>query len=109
MVGNYFLRARGNYAPTEELRLYLERAGYGVFSVPGPGGRLQRLWDMTWPTLKHRRQYQVAIIEVYSGLAFRWAEWVCFLLRLTGKPYILNLHGIHCQHYQAGKVASNIC
>jgi glycosyltransferase involved in cell wall biosynthesis len=42
---------------------------------------------------RRRREYGVANVEVFSGRAFLWAEIVCLLLRLLGKPYILTLHG----------------
>jgi glycosyltransferase involved in cell wall biosynthesis len=32
-------------------------------------------------------------VEVYSGNAFIWAEWVCAVLGGLRKPYILTLHG----------------
>lgn len=93
MIGNYFLRARGNYAPTEELKAYMSRLGYTVYFAPRFGNRISRLVDMSWKIVKYRNRYQVAIIEVYSGKAFIWAEWICFLLRLFHKPFILNLQG----------------
>jgi len=43
--------------------------------------------------VRHRSSYRVALIEVYSGAAFAWAEAACFLLRLIGRPYALALHG----------------
>jgi glycosyltransferase involved in cell wall biosynthesis len=55
--------------------------------------RLLRLKDMMTTTWYHRKQYKIAQVDVYSGLAFTWAEVVCWTLRLAGKPYILTLHG----------------
>jgi glycosyltransferase involved in cell wall biosynthesis len=42
---------------------------------------------------RHRRRYQVAHVELFSGSAFLWAELVCLALRRLGKPYVLTLHG----------------
>jgi glycosyltransferase involved in cell wall biosynthesis len=40
-----------------------------------------------------RAEYDVAEVDVFSGLAFVWAEAVCALLRRAKKPYVLVLHG----------------
>jgi glycosyltransferase involved in cell wall biosynthesis len=42
---------------------------------------------------RFRHDYDLAHVDVYSGRAFLWAEAVCRLLRLTGKPYIVTLRG----------------
>ena len=42
---------------------------------------------------RSRDNYDVAQIDVYSGAAFRWAEWVTRVVRAAQKPYILTLHG----------------
>lgn len=41
----------------------------------------------------HRHEYDVAHVDVYSGLAFLWAEAVTFVLRRLGRSYVLTLHG----------------
>jgi glycosyltransferase involved in cell wall biosynthesis len=40
-----------------------------------------------------RGNYQVAYVEVYSGLAFLWAELIVNLLHTLKKPCVLALHG----------------
>lgn len=40
-----------------------------------------------------RARYEVAVIDVYSGAAFRWAELAARILRAAGKPYVITLHG----------------
>jgi glycosyltransferase involved in cell wall biosynthesis len=42
---------------------------------------------------RRRRDYTVARVDVFSGLAFIWAEAACLSIRLTRRPYILSLHG----------------
>jgi glycosyltransferase involved in cell wall biosynthesis len=49
--------------------------------------------DLLWTAWFYRKQYQVASVEVYSYLAFRWAELLCQFLKLIKKPYVLTLHG----------------
>ena len=46
--------------------------------------------SVTW---RKRHEYDVAIVEVFSGLAFLWAEAVCRLLSVAKQPCILWLHG----------------
>ena len=55
--------------------------------------RLARLHDIVWTTFSKRKRYEVAQIDVFSGLAFLWAELACFTLRQIRKPYVLTLHG----------------
>jgi glycosyltransferase involved in cell wall biosynthesis len=42
---------------------------------------------------RQSKEYDVALVEIYSGPAFVWAEIVCTALRLLRKPYILALYG----------------
>jgi glycosyltransferase involved in cell wall biosynthesis len=40
-----------------------------------------------------RSEYDVAIVDVFSGTAFLWAEAVCALLRRLRKPHVVVLRG----------------
>lgn len=71
----------------------LASAGWSVLITSRLRGRLSRLSDMLWTVWKSRSNYRVAQVDVYSGLAFCWAEAVCWMLRRAGKPYVLTLHG----------------
>jgi len=73
--------------------LRLASAGWSVLITSRLRGRLSRLSDMLWTVWKSRSNYRVAQVDVYSGLAFCWAEAVCWMLRRAGKPYVLTLHG----------------
>lgn len=53
----------------------------------------RRVCEMVTDLWKKRGEYSVAIVEVYSGRAFLWAEVTTRLLRSLNKPYILALHG----------------
>ncbi|HJU65676.1 MAG TPA: glycosyltransferase family 4 protein [Gemmatimonadaceae bacterium] len=55
--------------------------------------RGRRLLDMMWTSWRRRHDYAVALVDVYSGPAFVWAEAVCWTLRRARKPYVLTLHG----------------
>jgi glycosyltransferase involved in cell wall biosynthesis len=55
--------------------------------------RVGRVTDILSTIWRERRNYACAVVDVYSGMAFTWAESACWLLRKLGKPYILVLHG----------------
>ncbi len=52
-----------------------------------------RLLDMAWTIIRHRKQYAVAQVDVFSGKAFIWSEVCTWLLKKLRKPVILTLHG----------------
>jgi glycosyltransferase involved in cell wall biosynthesis len=93
IVGNFLSGVSSTRGVCEDLSLKLESIGWNVLRTSSKRGRLQRLTDMLSTVWFHRREYGVASVEVYSGLAFFWAEAVCCALRWANKPYILTLHG----------------
>jgi glycosyltransferase involved in cell wall biosynthesis len=93
IVGNLLSSTLGVRSVSEDLAARLASAGWTVITTSEKPGRLSRLIDMAMTVWRRRREYSVANVEVFSGLAFCWAEIVCFLLRLFGKPFILTLHG----------------
>lgn len=93
IVGNLLSSTLGVRSVSEDLAVKLSSAGWKVITTSERPGRLSRLLDMTLTVWRRRREYVVANVEVFSGMAFCWAEIVCFLLRRLGKPYILTLHG----------------
>ena len=66
----------------------MDETGSGAlyYIVTGAAGHLGT-------ALLHARAYRLALVEVYSGPAFCWAEAVCGLLGALRKPYVLVLHG----------------
>jgi len=92
IVGN-FLSAAGIPGPCEALSAKLGVAGWRVVQTSAQRRPVLKLLDMLSTAWVRRRTYQVAAVEVYSGRAFLWAEAVCMLLRLLGKPVVLSLHG----------------
>jgi glycosyltransferase involved in cell wall biosynthesis len=93
IVGNFLSGSIASRGVCEELSLRLASSGWSVLITSRFRGRISRLSDMLWTVWSKRYAYKVAQVDVYSGLAFRWAELVCWMLRLTGKPYVLTLHG----------------
>jgi glycosyltransferase involved in cell wall biosynthesis len=93
LIGSFLSAANGSRGVAEEVSIRLREAGWSVLTASNKPGRVHRLADMLQTVYLHRHDYDVAQVEVYSGLAFIWAEVVCASLRRLGKPYILTLHG----------------
>ncbi|MEZ5401913.1 MAG: glycosyltransferase family 4 protein [Bryobacteraceae bacterium] len=94
VVGN-FLSGRGTVARQvcEELAERLAATGVETITTSSKTGRTERMIDMAATAWKRRRDYDVAQVDVFSGRSFLWAEAVCAVARMAGKPYILTLHG----------------
>ncbi len=83
----------GGLSPAEELGRRLAAAGRSILTVSHRTSRAGRFVDILLAVWRWRRRYDVACVSVFSGLAFRWAEAACLLLRGLGKPVVLVLHG----------------
>ena len=92
-VGNYLTRISGSNMPSQEIASSLRARGWTVYMTSGYIARLPRLLDMMTTAWRLRRRYQCALVDVFSGDAFFWAEAACWVFRLAGKPYGLTLHG----------------
>jgi glycosyltransferase involved in cell wall biosynthesis len=93
LVGNFLSSTFGTRGICEDLAIALKSAGWPVFTTSHKVGRLPRLFDFLATVWMKRHSYRVALVDVYSGLAFVWAELVCWALRIAKKPYILTLRG----------------
>lgn len=93
LVGSFLSTKNVNRTTVEELADRLQGLGHLVFRTSSVQPRLWRLLDMLWTAFRHRHHYTFAYVEVYSGLAFVWAEGICLLLQSLKKPIVLALHG----------------
>jgi glycosyltransferase involved in cell wall biosynthesis len=93
LIGNFLSRSFGNRSVCEDLAVALETAGWSVLTTSSRRSRFARLLDFLFTVWWQRHRYNVAQVDVYSGLAFVWAELVCSALRIVKKPYVLTLHG----------------
>lgn len=93
LIGNFLSASVGNRGVCEDLAERLRAAGWGVLTASSRRGRAARLADMLATIWTRRRDYDAANLDVYSGLAFAWAEAAAWALRRVGKPYALTLHG----------------
>ena len=93
VVGNFLSNTIGNRSVCEDLSNRLVQSGWRVLTTSYKRPRILRLLDMVRTAWRQRNAYDVALVEVFSGRAFFWAEAVCWVLRHGAKPYILTLHG----------------
>lgn len=93
IIGNFLSKATGSRGVCEDLADGMAGLGWNIFISSDKPKRLIRLFDMLFCTIRWREKYDVAVVDVFSGNAFLWAEMVAFILRLLRKPYILSLHG----------------
>lgn len=93
IVGNFLSHALGTRSVCEDLAERLTECGWQVTTTSRRVSRVPRLLDMLFTAVRARHRYQVAQVDVFSGLAFYWAVTVCQVLRWLRKPYVLTLHG----------------
>lgn len=93
LVGNFLSASKATRGVCEDLALGLKAAGWSVITTSSRPGRIARLVDFLLTIWRERNRYQVVQVDVYSGSSFRWAELVCWALRMVRKPYMLTLHG----------------
>lgn len=92
LVGNFLSATRGIKQVIEEQADQLNAVGWPVITTSNHHVRVTRLLDMLNTTWAARMQFDIALVDVFSGPSFVWAEAVTWLLNRLGKPYILNLH-----------------
>lgn len=93
LIGNHLSSTVGNRAIAEEMAERMVRRGWQVSAASRKAARVPRLADMLSTCWLRRNHYGVAVVDVFSGSAFLWAEVVCAALRALGKPYVVVLRG----------------
>ena len=93
IAGNFLSKNVGVRGAGEDLAEQLLKNNWEVITASSHPNRILRLFDLLGTAFFHRRNYQIAFVEVYSNLAFIWAEILSSLLRILNKPYVLILHG----------------
>lgn len=92
-VGNYLDSHVGTRAISEELALQLGQRGWSTILTSRKTNRVLRIADMLRTIVARRGEIDAAVVDLYSGPAFVWAEAACELLLRLGKPFVLTLHG----------------
>jgi glycosyltransferase involved in cell wall biosynthesis len=92
-VGNFLSASLSTRHVCEDLAERLVDAGWQLMVTSKKVNRLARFIDMIRTPYRRRQEYNLALIEVYSGPAFLWAEGASWSVTWSGKPFILILHG----------------
>ena len=93
LIGTHLPHFAGSRSVAEAMAERLERRGFDLCLTSRVRSRAGRVIDILFTTWARRNKYDVAHVDVYSGAAFRWAEWVVALIRANRKPYVLTLRG----------------
>jgi glycosyltransferase involved in cell wall biosynthesis len=93
MVGTHLPPAAGSRSVAEGLTERLRNLGFDVQLVSRRRSRVRRVADMLFTVWRRRSTYDLIQLDVYSGAAFSWAEWVSKVAHRLGKPIVLVLHG----------------
>lgn len=93
LVGNFFRVRGGSHQYCRDLAERLTAAGYSVVTVSRWRARPLRLFSMATAPLRLRQRYDVALVDVFSGRSFLWAEAAVAALGAAGRPFVLTLHG----------------
>lgn len=92
-VGDFAASRLGNYSVVEDLARNLAERGFDVLTTSARLRRIPRVADMVVRALRVGGAIDVAVVDVYSGNAFIWAEATCAAFRMRGVPYVLVLRG----------------
>jgi len=92
-VGAFLSQGGGRRAVAEDLEARLGGLGWSTRLTSRARSRAGRMADMLWTAVRRRDEYDVAHVDVFSGLAFQWAELVARVLGAMGKPWIATLRG----------------
>lgn len=93
IAGNFLSAKTGTRGMCEDLTIQLRKEGFLVFTASDKPNKIARMVDLLWTAWWNRKRYQLAIVEIYSGLAFEWAWILSKFLKLFKKPFIAVLHG----------------
>jgi glycosyltransferase involved in cell wall biosynthesis len=93
LVGTHLPPSAGSQSVGEGLGARLRQRGFVVHLTSKQQSRALRVADMLFTVWNMRRSYNVVQLDVYSGSAFSWAEWVSRLAQMLNKPLVLTLHG----------------
>ena len=93
MVSSFLSHKDGSHSVAEDLADRLRAEAEAIICVSSYHSGLMRSLDILATALRRRRDYDVAIVGLYSGRAFLWGEAVSWLLEKLGKPFVISMHG----------------
>lgn len=93
MIGNYLTHPKFNKNVWHFLAEKLAEHDWQIITTSSKVNQFLRLIDMLVSIWRHRKTYQLAQIDVFSGKAFIIAQCCSWLLKMIHKPIVLTLHG----------------
>ncbi|HEY8187113.1 MAG TPA: glycosyltransferase family 4 protein [Pyrinomonadaceae bacterium] len=93
LVANFLSSNGGRRSVMEDLAERLRQAKYDLVTASPYRKGWVRGAHMVAMAIIRRRDYEVTVVDLYSGRAFLWAEGVCGALRMIGKTFVLTLRG----------------
>ena len=87
----------------EILADHFREIGYQVLETSQIVNRYKRLIDIIYSLIRWRNQYDLAIINVFSGPAFIVADISSYLLKVLKKPFIVVLHGGNLPNFSSSR------
>lgn len=106
-VANFLSGHDGRRTYSEDLAARLEAAGVPVLRASQWMWKPARLADMAGAALGARGAYGTAVVDVYSGQAFLWAEAAARAAKARGRRLVLVLHGGRLPEF-AGQHAARV-
>ena len=100
-VGSFMPSAALERYPSADLAMRLSASGWTTLLTARRETRLGRLADMVLTIYRKREDFDLAVVDVFSGKAFFLAEAAACLLRYLRKPFILVLHGGNLPRFSA--------
>ena len=92
-VGSFMPGSALERYPSADLAGRLSALGWRTLLTTRRESRLARLTDTLWTVFRKQAEFDLAVVDVFSGKAFFLAEAAVQLLRFPGKPFVLVLHG----------------
>lgn len=103
IVGDFSASKVGNASVAEQLAVKLKAAGDQVVTTSDRTNRVARVAGKVIDTARYRHAIDVAIIDVFAGMGFRWAEWTTQLLAAADVPMIHVLRSGSMPMFSAGQ------
>lgn len=93
LAANFLSAEGGSRSVVEDLCDRLRREGYEVLTASPYRGGLRRGAHILLTAVRRRREYDLAVIDLYSGRAFLIGEALSLVLRILRRPFVLALRG----------------
>lgn len=93
LAANFLSEVSGSKSVMEDLADQLRARGWKLVCASSFRAGIFRALHMLSAAVCFRSSYNLAMVDVFSGRAFLWAEALSYLLVLLRRPFILALHG----------------